>query len=81
MLQNFFEMESGGKEYFQNLNIWKCGETYTRHCEAYPVISLSLKDVKGDAGESGDGPEDRDRRYDLPESGQNRVHEFAADFV
>lgn len=48
MLQAFFEMGSGGKEYFQKLNIWKCGETYTRHCEAYPVISLSLKDVKGE---------------------------------
>lgn len=46
MLQAFFETGSGGKEFFEKLNIWKCGEAYTRHCEAYPVISLSLKDVK-----------------------------------
>ena len=46
MLQAFFETGSGGKEFFEKLNIWRCGEAYTRHCEAYPVISLSLKDVK-----------------------------------
>ncbi len=52
MLQAFFETGSGGKEFFEKLNIWKCGEAYTRHCEAYPVISLSLKDVKGDDWDS-----------------------------
>ena len=47
MLQAFFEKDSGGEAYFRKLNIWKCGEAYTKHCGAYPVISLSLKDVKG----------------------------------
>lgn len=51
MLQAFFESGSGGKKYFQTLNIWKCGEEYTKHCEAYPVISFSFKDVKGDCWE------------------------------
>lgn len=51
MLQAFFESGSGGKKYFQQLQIWNCGEAYTKHCEAYPVISFSLKDVKGNCWE------------------------------
>lgn len=47
MLQTFFEMNSGGEAYFRELNIGRCGEKYMKHCGAYPVISLSLKDVKG----------------------------------
>jgi hypothetical protein len=31
---------------FKHLKIWQLGEEYTRHCGKYPVVYLSLKDVK-----------------------------------
>lgn len=51
MLRAFFEKGSGCRKYFEHLKIWEHGEQYTRHCEKYPVISISLKDVKGDSWE------------------------------
>lgn len=54
MLKYFFESYSssgqaclfGNENLFQNLNIWQEGEEYTKHCGKYPVIYLTLKDVK-----------------------------------
>ena len=47
MLRVFFEItEDDTSVYFQDKNIWKCGEKYTKHQGKYPVIFLSFKDVK-----------------------------------
>ena len=47
MLRVFFEKTQGDTSaYFQDKKIWGCGEHYTRHQGQYPVIFLTLKDVK-----------------------------------
>lgn len=47
MLRTFFEKtEEDTSKYFTDKNIWSAGEKYTRHQGQYPVIFLSLKDVK-----------------------------------
>ncbi|MBQ3782588.1 MAG: AAA family ATPase [Lachnospiraceae bacterium] len=50
MLQYFFEdaydlrgNKTSYKHYFEQLDIWKAGEKYTKHQGMYPVIFLSLK--------------------------------------
>lgn len=49
MLKTFFEIsEQDTSVYFQDKNIWNCGEFYRRHQGKYPVIFLSFKDVKCD---------------------------------
>ena len=47
MLRTFFEKtaEDSGR-YFQDKKIWQQGEKYTNHQGQYPVIFLSLKDIK-----------------------------------
>lgn len=47
MLRTFFEKtaEDTGR-YFQDKKIWQLGEKYTSHQGQYPVIFLSLKDIK-----------------------------------
>lgn len=47
MLRTFFEKtaENTGR-YFQDKKIWQQGEKYTSHQGQYPVIFLSLKDIK-----------------------------------
>lgn len=47
MLRTFFEKtaEDTGR-YFQDKKIWQQGEKYTNHQGQYPVIFLSLKDIK-----------------------------------
>lgn len=53
MLRVFFEIskENTGK-YFEDKNIWKCGEEYRSHQGKYPVIFLTFKDVKFDTWEA-----------------------------
>lgn len=47
MLRVFFEKtHEDTSSYFQDKNIWKCGEKYIKHQGQYPVIFLSFKDVK-----------------------------------
>ena len=47
MLRTFFEKTSEDTSgYFTDKNIWQHGEEYTRHQGQYPVIYLSLKDIK-----------------------------------
>ena len=47
MLRTFFEKtEEDTSKYFIDKNIWSAGEKYTRHQGQYPVIYLSLKDIK-----------------------------------
>lgn len=49
MLRVFFEKRDEDTSiYFRDKAIWKCGETYTKHQGAYPVIFLTFKDVKFD---------------------------------
>ena len=49
MLRVFFEKRDEDTSiYFKDKAIWKCGETYTKHQGAYPVIFLTFKDVKFD---------------------------------
>ena len=52
MLRVFFEIskEDTGK-YFEDKNIWRCGEEYKTHQGKYPVIFLTFKDVKFDSWE------------------------------
>lgn len=50
MLRVFFEQsEEDTSAYFRDAAIWKCGPKYTAHQGAYPVISLTFKDVKFDS--------------------------------
>lgn len=53
MLRVFFEIskENTGK-YFEDKDIWKCGEEYRSHQGKYPVIFLTFKDVKFDTWEA-----------------------------
>src|SRR4051794_11959855 len=49
MLQHFFASNAYGletKNLFDGLKITTCGEEYMRHQGQYPVISISLKDVR-----------------------------------
>lgn len=47
MLRTFFEKtEADTSIYFRDKNIWQQGEEYTKHQGNYPVIYLSLKDIK-----------------------------------
>ena len=49
MLKCFFEKTEESNQYlFENLNIWKCGEKFTSEQGKYPVIYLTLKDIKAD---------------------------------
>ena len=49
MLRVFFEKKDEDTSiYFKDKAIWKCGNTYTKHQGAYPVIFLTFKDVKFD---------------------------------
>lgn len=48
MLRAFFERsDTNTAALFRNTDIWACGERYRREQGRYPVIWLSLKDVKG----------------------------------
>lgn len=52
MLRTFFEkVPEDTSRYFQGSAIWGCGEKYRAYQGAYPVISLSFKDVKADSYE------------------------------
>lgn len=47
MLRTFFEKtDEDTSSYFKNKKIWQQGEAYTREQGKYPVIYLSLKDIK-----------------------------------
>lgn len=47
MLRTFFEKtKEDTSKYFTDKSIWAAGEKYTRHQGQYPVIYLSLKDIK-----------------------------------
>ena len=49
MLRTFFEKPIDGKDtshYFKKLKIWQQGEEYRAEQGKYPVIYLSLKDIK-----------------------------------
>lgn len=47
MLRTFFEKkDEDTSKYFCNKKIWQQGEAYTKHQGQYPVIFLSLKDIK-----------------------------------
>lgn len=47
MLRTFFEKtDEDTSGYFKNKNIWQQGEAYIREQGKYPVIYLSLKDIK-----------------------------------
>ena len=53
MLRVFFEKtDEDNAVYFQDKNIWQCGEDYTSFQGRYPVIFLSFKDVKCDNWET-----------------------------
>lgn len=50
MLRVFFEISSEDTSvYFRDKAIWKCGDAYRKHQGKYPVIFLTLKDVKFDS--------------------------------
>ena len=47
MLRYFFEKSSEDLSHlFQDLSIWRAGEEYRAHFQRYPVIYLTLKDIK-----------------------------------
>ena len=53
MLRTFFEKtEADTSEYFIDKKIWMQGEEYTKHQGQYPVIFLSLKDIKSSKWET-----------------------------
>lgn len=48
MLKTFFEKtEEDTSIYFRDKLIWECGDAYTQYQGQYPVVHLSLKDVRG----------------------------------
>lgn len=50
MLRVFFEIsEENTGRYFEDKEIWKCGQAYRDHQGKYPVIFLTFKDVKFDS--------------------------------
>lgn len=47
MVRTFFEISDGDTSvYFEDKNIWTCGEKYREYQGKYPVIFLTFKDVK-----------------------------------
>lgn len=47
MMKTFFEIsEEDTSVYFKNLKIWGCGDEYCKYQGKYPVIYITLKDVK-----------------------------------
>ena len=47
MLRVFFEKTNEDTSvYFKDIQIWQCGDYYTKHQGRYPVIFLTFKDVK-----------------------------------
>lgn len=47
MLRVFFEKtDDNNAAYFENTNIWECGEIYRNEQGRYPVIYFSFKDIK-----------------------------------
>ena len=53
MLRTFFEKtEADTSKYFVDKKIWTQGEEYTKHLGQYPVIFLSLKDIKSSKWET-----------------------------
>ena len=46
MLKHFFDINLNSKELFNNLNIMSCGEKYTSKLNSFPVIFLTLKDLR-----------------------------------
>lgn len=49
MIRVFFEIsDEDSSKYFEEKEIWKCGEKYRSHQGKYPVIFLTFKDVKFD---------------------------------
>lgn len=53
MLKLFFEISDKDTSiYFQNKNIWSCGENYKKYQGTYPVIFLSFQDLKYDSWEA-----------------------------
>lgn len=56
MLRTFFEKtDEDTSSYFKNKKIWQQGEAYTREQGKYPVIYLSLKDIKSSEWETAFG--------------------------
>ena len=56
MLRTFFEKtDEDTSIYFKNKKIWQQGEAYTREQGKYPVIYLSLKDIKSSEWETAFG--------------------------
>ncbi len=52
MLRVFFEKtDEDNAVYFENTNIWECGERYREEQGRYPVVYFSFKDVKYDTWE------------------------------
>jgi len=52
MLRTFFEKtDEDTSVYFKGKNIWKCGKRYRDYQGKYPVIFITLKDVKCDTWE------------------------------
>lgn len=53
MIRVYFEIsEEDTSRYFEDKEIWKCGEKYRAYQGKYPVIFLSFKDVKFDSWEA-----------------------------
>lgn len=46
MLHHFFDITKSSKTLFENLNIWEEGEKYQLSLNKYPVIFISLKNIK-----------------------------------
>lgn len=46
MLKYFFDITENNKTLFNHLAILQAGELYTQHQQSYPVIFMTLKDVK-----------------------------------
>lgn len=47
MLKTFFEIsDQDTAKYFENKNIWNCGEEYRKEQGKYPVIFVTFKDIK-----------------------------------
>lgn len=50
MISYYFDRNNtGAHHYFENLAIWQQGEVYQQQRGKYPVIFITLKDVKSDA--------------------------------
>lgn len=50
MISYYFDRNNtGAQKYFKDLSIWQQGDFYREHRGKYPVIFITLKDVKSDA--------------------------------